>query len=159
MKNIIATIDQTIINTLRKVNLPLARIAIFVVYFWFGILKIVGTSPANPLVESLLKRTLPFITFNQFIIFLGVLEMIIGIIFLIPHLERLALILLVPHMVTTVMPLILLPSITWSGFLTPTLEGQYIIKNILIIALAVSIAAQIKPLEKKYDHTQPRTSA
>ena len=75
--------------------------------------------------------------------------MLVGISFLIPGLERLAIALLMPHMITTFMPLVLLPSITWKGFFTPTLEGQYIIKNLVIIALAFSIAARLKPLKVK----------
>ncbi len=147
MKNTIAKFDIAAIHFLQKISMPAARAALFVVFFWFGILKVVGTSPANPLVESLLQRTLPFITFGQFIVLFGVFEMIIGITFLTPHLERLAIALLIPHMITTFLPLILLRSITWQGFLTPTLEGQYIIKNLVIIALAFSIAAHLKPFE------------
>jgi hypothetical protein len=37
---------------------------------------------------------------------------------------------------------------TWSGFLVPTLEGQYIIKNLVVIAAAIGIAAQLYPLKK-----------
>ena len=75
--------------------------------------------------------------------------MIIGIAFIIPHFERLAIALLVPHMITTFLPLLFLQSITWHGFLTPTLEGQYIIKNLVIIALAMGIAAHLQPFENK----------
>ncbi|MCC7197825.1 hypothetical protein IT413_06580 [Candidatus Peregrinibacteria bacterium] len=39
------------------------------------------------------------------------------------------------------MPLILLPQITWQGFMTPTLEGQYIIKNLVIITTAMGLGA------------------
>ena len=129
-------------------NLLLSRVAIFIIYFWFGFLKLFDLSPANPLVESLLNKTLPFIGFNQFIVFLGIWEMIIGITFLIPKLERIAISLLIPHMITTFMPLILLPSIAWKSFLTPTLEGQYMIKNILIVALVVNIVSQAKFAKK-----------
>ena len=127
---------------LRKISLPLARIAIFVIYFWFGFLKLFGTSPANPLVESLLHKTLPFIGFGQFIVFLGISEMIIGILFLIPRLERIALIIFLIHTLTTVMPLFLLPQIAWQGFFVPTLEGQYMIKNLITTALAINIVTQ-----------------
>lgn len=75
--------------------------------------------------------------------------MIIGISFIIPRLERLAIALLIPHMVMTALPLIFLQAMTWQGFLTPSLEGQYIIKNLVIVALAVGIAAHLHPLNKK----------
>lgn len=144
----LARVDGAIIKWLREIYMPLGRVAIFVVFFWFGILKVFGFSPANPLVSALLEKTLPFITFDQFIVLFGIYEMLIGIVFLIPKAERVAIALLIPHMITTVLPLILLPAVTWQGFFIPTLEGQYIIKNIVIIALALSLAAQLSPFQK-----------
>lgn len=144
----IPKIDLYIISLLRKYSFPLARVSLFVVFFWFGVLKLAHTSPANPLVEALLSRTLPFLTFQQFIFWFGIYEMCIGIAFLVPKLERLAIALLIPHMVTTVLPLVFLPQITWQSFLTPTLEGQYIIKNCVIVALAFSLAARLQPMKK-----------
>jgi uncharacterized membrane protein YkgB len=140
----------------KRFSMPAARVALFVVFFWFGFLKLLDTSPANPLVSALLQRTMPFISFNEFIICFGILEMIIGVLFLIPRAERIVILLLGLHMVTTFMPLVLLPTITWQGFLTPTLEGQYIIKNLVIIALALGIAANLEPLSRKYIN-EPRT--
>jgi len=143
----LSKVDGALIHVIRRISLPMAHIAIFVVFFWFGILKIVAESPANPLIADLLEKTLPFITFEQFIILFGIYEMIIGLAFLIRGFERVAIALLIPHMVTTILPLILLPAVTWQSFLVPTLEGQYIIKNIVIVALALSLAAHLKPIK------------
>jgi len=77
---------------------------------------------------------------------LGVYEMIIGVTFLIKGLERVALTLLIPHVIVTTLPLILLPQIAWHGAFSPTLEGQYIIKNLAIVALAFSLIAHIRPM-------------
>ena len=124
----------------------IAHIALFTVFVWFGALKLFGLSPATPLVTDLFNNTLglfvPF-TADAFIVILGALEVLIGLFFIIPRMERLALVLLVPHMITTVLPLFLLPAVTWSGFFVPTLEGQYIIKNVVIIALAVMVFADM----------------
>ena len=141
--------DVHIITFMRKVSGPLARIALFIVFFWFGILKIIGTSPANPMVKDLMETTLPWMTFSQFIIGFALYEMIIGITFIIPRLERLAIALLIPHMIMTMLPLFFLTDMTWQGFLTPTMEGQYIIKNLVIIALAVGIAAHLTPVHPR----------
>ncbi len=149
MKNSLERFDIWFIGFLRRLSIPFARFSLFVVFFWFGILKILGTSPANPLVQGLMEATLPFMTWNVFIVLFSIYEMIIGITFIIPKLERLAIALLIPHMIMTVLPLILLPSVTWQGFMTPTLEGQYIIKNLAIIALAMGIAAHLHPLRKR----------
>ncbi len=152
MNDTFSTLDNTIIRAAQKISLPLARFAIFVVFFWFGILKVIGTSPANPLVQGLMEKTIPFMTFGQFIVLFGIYEMIIGIVFLFPKLVRLAIALLVPHMITTFLPLVLLPSVTWQEFFVPTLEGQYIIKNLVIIALALAIASHLEPTQAT-EHT------
>lgn len=125
-----------------------SRAALFVVYFWFGILKILDTSPANPLVMQLQQKTLPFLSFHEFIVFFSLFEMLIGVLFLFPKLTRLAILLFVAHMVTTFMPLLFLPGQTWQSFLTPTLEGQYIIKNVVLIALVMNLGANLKPVSE-----------
>lgn len=153
MGAVLDRLDGQFIYFVRRVSDPISRISLFIVYFWFGALKLFDASPANPLIASLLERTLPFISFEQFIVGLGVFEVIIGITFLIPGLERLAVLLLIPHMVTTFMPLVLLPQVTWQGFLSPTLEGQYIIKNLLIISLAFGLASHLHPRHRHESHS------
>ena len=87
---------------------------------------------------------MPFFTFDVFIIILAIVEVTIGILFLIPKTERIAVVMLVLHMFTTILPLFLLPEIVWQGFLIPTLEGQYIIKNIVVVALAIGILVDLE---------------
>ena len=139
---------MSVTEACKRIALPLSRFSIFTIYFWFGFLKLFDLSPANPLVESLLSKTLPFVGFNQFIIFLGLWEMVIGIVFLIPKLEKVAITILFLHTITTFTPLLLLPLIAWKSFLVPTLEGQYMIKNLITIALAVNIVSQAKTNNK-----------
>lgn len=131
--------DNTLMPFIGTVYTPFARLSFFILYFWFGILKIFDTSPANPLVAALQEKTLPFLTFEQFIIFFALYEMLIGILFVFPRLTKITYVLFILHMGTTFMPLFLLPEYSWQGFLTPTLEGQYMIKNVVLIALASSI--------------------
>ncbi len=141
----IQELDHKVISFARRAHPYFARVALFIVYFWFGILKILDTSPANPLVMQLQEKTLPFLTFHQFIIFFSLYEMLIGILFLFSKFDRLTIILFIAHMVTTLMPLVFLPEVAWQGFMTPTLEGQYMIKNLVLIALVLNIGANLKP--------------
>lgn len=101
------------------------------------------------MVESLQQKTLPFLSFSTFIILFGIYEMIIGLLFIIPRLERVAIAILIPHIIMTSLPLIFLPGMTWEGFLVPTMEGQYIIKNLVIVALALATGARLEPLKPK----------
>lgn len=125
------------------------RWSLAIVYIWFGALKLFDASPANPLVAELLGRTLPFLSFGQFIVGLGLFEILIGLMFLLPRCQKLAVILLVPHVVLTTGPLLLLPSMVWTGFMQPSLEGQYILKNVLILALGLVVAVERKDYEGK----------
>ncbi len=125
-------------------EVPLARIALFVVYFWFGALKALDMSPAAPLVQELYARTIFSVPFPMFFGAFAVFEMAIGLLFLLRGMERLALLLVAAHLALTALPLALLPDTTWQGFLAPTLEGQYIIKNVLIAALAVVVGAHMQ---------------
>lgn len=141
--------DKALILHTKEWALPFSRFALFVVYFWFGILKVLGFSPANPLVDALLQSTIPGVSFNEFIVAFGVLEMLIGILFIIPRFTRLAVFVLVLHLVTTIMPLFVLTESTWQAFLVPTIEGQYIIKNVLIISTALGIFSHLHALKKE----------
>lgn len=124
-----------------------SRLALFVIFFWFGILKVIGHSPASSLVSDLLQKTLPFLSAQQFTPVFGWYEVTIGLLFLIPRLEKLAITLLIPHLIMTFLPLVLLSKISWQSYLVPTLEGQYIIKNLLIAALVLSFYTRIKSVK------------
>jgi len=146
----ISSIDIRIIGFFRKISVPTARLGLFVVFFWFGILKVIGLSPAGPMVENLFNHTLgammPFLPFSVFMIGFALLECLIGVLFLIPGTERVVMPLLLIHLITTILPLFLLQEVTWSRFFVPTLEGQYIIKNLLIISAGIGIAANLHPI-------------
>lgn len=152
MKKWIEKADEGFILWLREYGDDFARFAIFLVFGWFGFLKIIGASPAGPLVETLLNATfLAGLNPELFVITFGGFEVILGLLFLIPKLERLVLGLLIFHLITTVMPLALLPDIAWAGIFVPTLEGQYIIKNILILALALMTMARLHPMTQTHN--------
>jgi uncharacterized membrane protein YkgB len=126
-----------------------SRISLFIIYFWFGILKVFSLSPATPLVEALEQKTLSSLPFSaaQFVILFGIFEVIIGILFLLPifikkldtkKFTKITKLIFAFHMVTTFMPLVILPYAVFTGPLVPTLEGQYIVKNLaLIVAVAI----------------------
>ena len=142
----IKNLDLQIISWLRAAFLPMARVAIFIVYFWFGALKLFNLSPASPLAEALVRQTVGLQHFSLLFKTLAVFECVIGVMFLFPKLTRVVIPLLVIHLVIVCSPLLVVPHLAWSKPFVPTLEGQYIIKNLAIIALAIGIAAQTRPL-------------
>lgn len=144
----IKNIDIALIHFFKRIAIPSARFGLFVVFFWFGLLKVIGLSPASGVVQRLFEHTVPFVSFHTFLIGFGLFECLIGILFLIKGLERVVIPLLLIHMITTFGPLVFLPQETWQRFLVPTLEGQYIIKNLVIIACAIGIASHLHPIRK-----------
>lgn len=140
-------IDLRLISFFRRTFIPFARISIFIVFFWFGLIKLIGLSAASPLAEVLTAQTVGMEYFDILFKLLAFVECLIGILFLIPRATRLVIPLLLFHMAVVCSPLILVPEYTWQSFLVPTLEGQYIIKNAVVIAVAIGIAASAKPLK------------
>jgi uncharacterized membrane protein YkgB len=118
----------------------LIRIPLFVIFFWFGLLKVIELSPAQGLIIDTVYW-MPFLSPEDWVIVIGYWEMLIGLFFLAKKTTFYAMLLLFLQMSGTFMPLVLLPSVTFqnSNYLLPTLEGQYIIKNIIIITSAIVI--------------------
>jgi uncharacterized membrane protein YphA (DoxX/SURF4 family) len=130
--------------SIKQISVLMARISLFIIYVWFGVLKVIGQSPASEMVQTLHAETISFIPFSSFIVLFGLFEMLIGIIFLIPRFEKPAFIVFGIHMITTTLPLFIMGDMVWTHVFVPTLEGQYIIKNLALIACALTIAASLE---------------
>jgi len=148
----IQTLDIRLIHFFQKISVPVARFGLFVVFFWFGALKVAGLSPAAGIIQDLYNQTIPFLDFKIFYLCFALFECAIGILFLIRGAERIVLPMLLIHMATTFMPLFMLPEVTWQSAFVPTLEGQYIIKNLVIIAAAIGIAAHLHPIQRSTEN-------
>lgn len=144
MKNWEEKIDKKIVNFMKKIGLPFSRFALAVVFIWFGALKIISISPASELVA----KTIYWFNPNWFVPFLGFWEVLIGICFLYKPLLRFGILIMSIQMLGTFLPLIILPDITFSKFLVPTLEGQYIIKNLVLIACAIVVGSSVRNNKK-----------
>ena len=118
----------------------LIRIPIFIIFFWFGFLKIIDLSPAQQLVKDTVYW-MPFLSAESWTFVIGVWEVLIAICFLFKRTTLIAMVLLFLQMSGTFLPLLILPEVTFqnSNPFLPTLEGQYIIKNIIIITAALII--------------------
>ena len=138
MKKIIAQLDQNIAKRMKAWSIPAIRISFGVIFIWFGILKPFELSSA----EALLKATVVWLPFGSPQLWLSIIgwwEVAIGITFLFPKTTKIAITLLFLQMAGTFMPLVFLPGVTFQNgnILTPSLEGQYIIKNLMIISAAL----------------------
>lgn len=140
-------LDRRITGLLAASSITLLRIAVGLVFLWFGALKfIAGASPA----EDLATRTIETLSLGLVVpsVSLPVLagwEVLIGLGLISGWFLRVTLALLALQMAGTLTPLLLFPGETFSGgYLVPTLEGQYIIKNLVVIGAAMVIGATVR---------------
>ena len=142
-------IDTTFISLARRYYGSAARISLFVIYFYFGFLKLIGASPANELAIGFAEHMGMGMFAQELYVLLAAVECLIGILILFPKLTRIALFIMFGHMVLVCSPIILYPEAVWSSPFVPNIEGQYIIKNAALVALALGLVATTTPLRKK----------
>ena len=134
----VAALDERIILLLDDYSVPLLRYSLAIVFFWFGVLKPIGVSSATEIVS----KTVYFLPPELFVPVLGVWEMLIGVCLLHKRLLRAGIALLLLQMAGTFLPLVLLPDVSFATFpLVPSLEGQYILKNLVLISGALVVAS------------------
>lgn len=142
----IKEIDRVIIQTLNRISLPTLRISLGIIFIWFGALKPLGNSPAN----DVITKTVYWFNPDIFIPILGVWEIAIGLCLLYTPFIRAGLFLLALQMPGTFLPLILLPEVCFMNFpFDLTLEGQYIVKNLVLIGAAIVVGSRLVPFEEK----------
>ena len=144
MKNI-RTYDEFdifVTKFMSKWGITFLRYSLGVIYIWFGILKPFGLSPAQELVENTVYW---FDNPKTFAPILGWWEVVIGLTMCIKPLIRVSIFLLFIQMPGTFLPLILLPEVCFNNFpFGLTLEGQYIIKNLIIISAALVVGSTVR---------------
>ena len=136
------SLDRMITGWMARYGLRILRIGLGVVFFWFGVLKFFpGLSPA----EDLVRHTIYFVDPNLFIPVLATWEALIGLGLIFGKYMRLTLLLLFLQMPGTALPLLILPDVVWTHFpYGPTLEGQYIIKNLVLIGAGIVLGGTVR---------------
>lgn len=139
-------IDRRLTHWLAEHGLTLLRISIGVVFVWFGVLKFwPGLSPADQLATDTIDLlSFGLISEDLARVLLAVLETTIGLGLITGKFMRVTLLLLVGQMLGAATPLLLFPDLTWSQLLVPTLEGQYILKNIVLVSAGLTIGATVR---------------
>jgi len=136
--------DSLLIQRLNNWSLPVLRVSLGVVFIWFGALKPFGDSPAN----EVITKTIYWFDPDIFIPILGYWEMLIGICLLYTPLIRVGLFLLALQMPGTFLPLVLRPEICFIDVpFNLTLEGQYIVKNLVLIGAAMVVGGKLAPIK------------
>ena len=136
----------------------LNRLALFIIFAWFGFLKVIGMSPAEELVGTLFDETLAFfLDKNQFTVAFGVFEVAIGVLWLFKKWTKIAFILLCIHMFCTFLPMFILQETTWQSPMVLTLVGQYIMKNLVLLSSAYFIYGHWESLQLSFEASPKKT--
>jgi uncharacterized membrane protein YkgB len=140
-------IDLRITSWMARHGVTITRIALGIVFLWFGIIKFVpGWSPAADLaIRTIDRLTFGIVGPQVALPVLAAWESLIGLGLLTARYLRLTLALLFLQMPGTMLPLVFFPRETFLAFPhAPTLEGQYIVKNLVLVAAAIVVGATVR---------------
>jgi uncharacterized membrane protein YkgB len=140
-------LDAALTEWMARNGVRLLRLSLGLVFLWFGALKFVpGLSPAQTLAgATIAKLTLGLLAPDVAVFILAVWECLIGIGLIAGRFLRATLLLLWLQMLGTVTPLFLFPAETFTMLpIAPTLEGQYIIKNLVLVTAGIVIGATVR---------------
>jgi uncharacterized membrane protein YphA (DoxX/SURF4 family) len=140
-------VDVRLTQWMARYGVVTLRVTLGIVFFWFGMLKFFpGLSPA----QTLAVKTIDVLAFGLLpasvsLVLLAMLECVIGLGLISGTFIRLTLLLLAFQMVGAATPLFLFPGEVFTQFpYAPTLEGQYIIKNLVLVSAGIVIGATVR---------------
>ena len=147
LNSLFNSVDTRITRWMARYGILFLRISMGVVFLWFGLLKFFpGLSPAASLATRTIERlTFGLIPADVSLLILATWESLIGLGLLLGIFLRLTLFLLFLQMLGTITPLFFFPQEAFILFpFVPTLEGQYIIKNLVLISAGLVIGATVR---------------
>lgn len=140
-------VDVRLTKWMARHGVTMLRISLGIVFLWFGVLKFFsGLSPA----QDLAARTVEVLTGGRVgpavsVPLLATWESLIGLGLLLGVFMRAVILLLLVQMLGTLTPLVLFPDEVFARIpFAPTLEGQYIIKNAVLISAAIVLGATVR---------------
>lgn len=134
-------IDDRVIELLRRYSTTLLRVAVGIVFIWFGALKVTGDTP----VAELVGNTVYWFDRDWVVPVLGATEIAIGFGLIFGRALRLVLAVFLAQMVGTFLVLIVQPDVAFEGgnpFLL-TVEGEFVVKNLVLITAGLVVGATV----------------
>jgi len=147
--------DHLITTWMARNGIKLLRISIGIIFIWFGALKYFDhLSPAQDLAINTIQRLTAHLFPDKLDLYiLATLEVFIGIGLIFKLFLRFTLFLLFVQMLGTFSPLVLFPEGAFTVFpYGLTLEGQYILKNLIIISAGIVIGSTVR--KKQQDNLE-----
>ena len=135
--------EYMITSYARRISGPFLRISLAVILAWIGVLKFVDPSP----VVGLLQASMPFLAFNAFVYLLGAIEIVVAVMLLARIMLPYAGLIVVALFAGTLTILLITPSVT--NIPTLSLVGQFLLKDLGLMAAAVQIIAMAPVRESR----------
>jgi uncharacterized membrane protein YkgB len=144
--------DYLLISYARRISGPFLRISLAIILAWIGALKFVDPSP----VVALLQASLPFLASSAFVYLLGAVEIVVAILLITGYFQAYAGLVTVALFVGTLTIFVITPSVT--NFPTLSLAGQFLLKDLGLMAAAVNVIAMAPVRESRPVATQTVTA-
>jgi putative oxidoreductase len=148
-------LDQKVIEFMSSYAILIIRVSLGIVFVWFGLLKVMGVSP----VSDLASQVVYWLPSELFVSLLGIWEMAIGICLLLGKALRVILSLMFLQLAGTFLVLIMRPEAAFQGGnpLLLTTEGEFVIKNLVLIAAGLAVGGTVRYGCKERQRRQPMT--
>lgn len=134
--------DRAAVRFMECRGVDALRIALAIVFLWFGALKVLDRSP----VEDIVKETVFFLPGDTFFFLLGCWEIVIGVGLLVWIAPRVTLVLFWMQMGGTFLTLAVLPELSFQGGnpLLLSVLGEFVVKNLVLVSAGLAIGASIR---------------
>lgn len=143
----VSSAEARLAETTSRFSLPLLRVALGVVFLWFGALKVAGTTP----VADLVAGTVPWLDRTWFVPALGAAEVLMGIALLVGRFLPLVCAVLAAHLCGTFLVLVVQPELAFQGGnpLLLTTIGEFVVKNLVLISAALVLASRFRTSQER----------
>ncbi|MBU1227514.1 MAG: DUF417 family protein [Actinobacteria bacterium] len=134
--------DQAITTFLQRWSITVLRVAVAIVFIWFGALKVFNVTPVTELVAN----TVYWVDPDWFVPLLGLFEIAVGVGLLVRRALRAVLGLFALQMVGTFLVLVVQPEVAFQSGnpLLLTVEGEFVVKNLVLLAAGMVVGATVR---------------
>jgi putative oxidoreductase len=145
-----AHLESRVLLALNRHTETTLRLAIVIVFLWFGVLKLIGRSPAAALVTATLEAF--GIGFPGSVFALGIVEIVIGMMLWLRVAPRLTLLLFAGQQLGTFTVLVVAPGVAFEDGnpLFLTLIGEFVVKNLVLLTGGLTLARTIPPMQTRF---------
>jgi uncharacterized membrane protein YkgB len=135
----VSRLERRLAASVRRGSVPALRIALSLVFIWFGALKVTGETPVGKLVGGVA----PWLPQGPFVSGLGVFEVLLGVALLIGYRVVWVALLMIAHLAGTFLVFLTEPGAAFlhGNPLLVTMAGEFVAKNMVLIAAGLVLVA------------------